>query len=65
MQRIGRFVRDCLAVEAEQAAVAEAEADDARREARSRSGEPHPRQRLGMARLYVATRDHAERCGWP
>jgi acetyl esterase/lipase len=56
-QRIGRFVRDCLAVEAEPAAVAKAEADVApvREVALPEGMEPHPRRRLGvMARLYLA-----------
>ena len=57
VQRIGRFVRDCLAVEAEPAAVAKAEADvvPVRGVALPEGAEPHPPRRLGvMARLYLA-----------
>ena len=56
-QRIGRFVRDCLATETEPAAVAKAEADVAqvREAAFDEPIEPHPPQRLGVvARLYLA-----------
>jgi len=55
--RIGRFVRDCLAVEAEPAVVAKAGADEAPvREVELPEGvEPHPPRRLGvLARLYLA-----------
>ena len=54
-QRIGRFVRDRLAAEAEPAAVAKAEADFATvPEATLSEEEPHPPRRLGvMARLYL------------
>jgi acetyl esterase/lipase len=55
-QRIGRFVRDCLAVEAEPAVVAKA-ADDAapgREAALPERTEPHPPRRLGvLGRLYL------------
>ncbi len=56
-QRIGRFVRDCLALEAEPAAVAKAGAGVApvRGVALPEGGKPHPPRRLGvMARLYLA-----------
>ena len=56
-QRIGRFVRERLALEAEPAAVAKAEADVApgREAAFAEGGEPHPPRRLGvMARRYLA-----------
>jgi epsilon-lactone hydrolase len=55
--RIGRFVRDCLAVEAEPAVVAKAGADEAPvREVELPEGvEPHLPRRLGvLARLYLA-----------
>ena len=49
-QRIGRFVRDCLAVEAVPAVAAEAAADVAP----VREAQPHPPRRLGVsARLYL------------
>jgi len=57
-QRIGRFVRDCLAVEAEPAVVARTGADAApvRAVARREGVEPHPPRRLSaLARLYLAT----------
>ena len=56
-QRIGRFVRERLALEAEPAAVAKDEADVApgREAAFAEGGEPHPPRRLGvMARRYLA-----------
>jgi len=56
-QRIGRFIRDRLAVEAEPAADAKAEVDLARvgGAAHPAGAEPHPPRRLGvMARLYLA-----------
>ncbi|MGZ5906046.1 MAG: alpha/beta hydrolase [Reyranella sp.] len=56
-QRIGRFIRDCLAVEAEPAAAAKGEVDVAlvRGVALPEGMQPHPPRRLGvMARLYLA-----------
>lgn len=55
-QRIGRFIRDCLTVEAEPAAVAKAEAELAHVGGVALHGmERPPSRRLGvMARLYLA-----------
>ena len=57
-ERIGRFVRDCLATWAEPAADAEAEADEApvgEAALPAGVGPPHPPWRLGVvARLYLA-----------
>jgi acetyl esterase/lipase len=56
-QRIGRFVRDCLTVETEPAAIAKAKVDGAptRDLPLPDAVAPHPRRPLGvMARLYLA-----------
>ena len=55
MQRIGRFVRDCLAVAAEPAAEAQGDVAVAREATPADGSKPYPSRRLGaMARLYLS-----------